>query len=172
MDWLEAKVREERAEIDTFSTPEHIEDLVIDNWKKPKRNLLIYWKAAAILLVGITIGLVIGSNEEQAAPPPVTVILDEEYVELTAEYSEQIDRLEQDIRLDRLNRKEFDWIFRDLEHLEEINLLYQEDMGSPDAQHKTIRVLLDYYEKRIKILKRLEKEIKRKKNEEYRNIAA
>ncbi|MEQ9231256.1 MAG: hypothetical protein RIF46_11290, partial [Cyclobacteriaceae bacterium] len=54
----------------------------------------------------------------------------------------------------------------ELEALEEINKQYRADIGTEADEELLVNALIDYYEKKIRLLKKLELEINRQKNEE------
>ena len=87
--------------------------------------------------------------------------ISEEYQEIEENYLVQINQLQNSLPLEELKlREDFSWIFEELENLEEVNQLYRADIGTINNE-ELIAVLIDYYEKKLRLLKKFELEIKR-----------
>ncbi len=165
------KKRKEQLDIDTPPT---------DLWKdikkewKPERNLS-WWKVAAVLFIATSLGLLLQniSLKNQVEELATLGDISEEYRSIENSYISQISELESSIEINQVkNQTDFDWIFEELNTLDKINIHYRKDIGKIN-EDQLVGVLIDCYEKKIRLLKKLELEIKRtnkfKNNEEANN---
>jgi len=70
------------------------------------------------------------------------------------------------IQLDKINPEDYKDIFLELQLLEEIHQEYRKDLSAFGHQDQLVKTLIKYYERKIRILERLSKEIEIK---EYNN---
>lgn len=76
-------------------------------------------------------------------------------------YITQINQLESTIPIgSAMEQEDFEWIFEELNMLDEINEIYRSDIGKINEE-ELVGVLIDYYEKKIRLLRKLELEIER-----------
>lgn len=180
MDFLEKRIKEHRDEFDQIERVD--EGLLWQNIQADlgdttpvkklhaSRFLQIYAVAATVAL------LVMASwffyNNQNATPGIVTTpeetpqkFLDfpeeENYQQLVAEKKEEID-------FDEINKSKYKDIFHELELLENVHDEFQEDLPVLSDEEKAIQVLQKYYERKIRILDRLSKEIQKKSRDEKR----
>ena len=175
---IEELLRENRQELDVESPPS-------DAWEKirgefhsfheqKKQPAFSWWKVAAVIFLISTVGL-IGHNiflhqrvEELASLGDIA----EEYAPIEKSYQTEINQLTSRIHVkEALSQKDLAWMADELKALEEVNKQYRGDIGTDADQELIVQALIDYYEKKIRLLKKLELEINRLENEK-RNTSA
>lgn len=146
-----------------------------NNWKKDRSAQFTWWKVAALIFITTSIGLLIHNISLQNTVDELASLGDisTEYRALENDYVTQINKLEAEIPMKEVKSSEdFQWILEELSTLEEVNQLYRKDIGKINEE-QLVGVLVDYYEKKIKLLRKLELEIERankfKRNEETYN---
>ncbi len=133
----------------------------------PARSFTWMWKAATIALLMISSLLIYVLVQDQNTQDQLLTLGDisEEYRLVQMEYERSIGDLSQSIELEKLDKSEFGWLIEELEYLDDINEKFREDISKKVNQELLIKALVDYYEKKLKLLRRLELEINRKNNE-------
>jgi hypothetical protein len=86
---------------------------------------------------------------------------EENYQQLVADKKEEID-------FDEINQAKYKDIFHELDLLENVHDEFKEDLPILSDEEKAIQVLQKYYERKIRILERLSKEIEKKSRNEKR----
>jgi len=131
-----------------------------------KTNYNWIWKAAAVLLL-ISSGLLsyLLWNQQATNQLPNLSNLSGPYEEMERDYQLAISQLTRQLETENYDASEYIWIFDELAHLDEINVKYREDLKEGQVNEKLIEALIDHYEKKLKLLKKLELEINRKKHE-------
>lgn len=132
---------------------------VLSNW---------FWKAAAIFLLGVLSTYIVINKTEKT--PVVVVTL--------ADISQELGRQEAELKLiaDRkweeikpllpTENNELQFLLDELKELDVVYVTYREDLYKTGVNEQITQVLLDYYEKKIRILNRLLLEIQKQKNYE------
>jgi len=180
MDFLEKKIKEHRDEFDEI---ERVDEALL--WQNiqadlgettpvkrlhSSRFLQIYAVAATVALLVMASWFF--SKNQNAAPATATTeeetpqkFLDfpeeENYQQLVAEKKEEID-------FDEINQAKYKDIFHELDLLENVHDEFKEDLPILSDEEKAIQVLQKYYERKIRILERLSKEIEKKSRDEKR----
>ncbi|MEQ6165639.1 MULTISPECIES: hypothetical protein [unclassified Ekhidna] len=169
---IEDLIKKRKENLDIDSPPSDLWDGIKKDWKKEKSAKFSWWKVAAVIFIATSVGLLIHNISLQNTVDELASLGDisTEYRELENNYVSQINQLEADIPMKELKSSEdFQWILEELKTLEEVNKLYRQDIGKINEE-QLVGVLVDYYEKKIKLLRKLELEIKRankfKDNEE------
>lgn len=132
--------------------------------KKPNYNWI--WKAAAILLL-FSSGLLsyLLWNQQSASQLPTLGSISGTYASMERDYQLAIGQLTSQLESESYDASAFKWIFEELENLDAINLKYRKDLKAGQVNDKLIEALIDHYEKKLKLLKKLELEINRKNHE-------
>jgi hypothetical protein len=160
-DWI----KEHRAEFDQATAPDGIwsEFKTALPPPKPKRSIWLY-TAAAILLVSF--GLWRYLPESRLVPKPLPMeLLPQSFLAQEAVYQLDLKSIEAQIDFDTFrDNDEFEWVFEELKTLEEINAKYRKDLTAPVPREELLEVLMDYYEKRLRLLRKLQMELKRNQN--------
>ncbi|MEQ8903756.1 hypothetical protein [Ekhidna sp.] len=169
---IEEIIKKKKDQLDIESPPAELWDGIKKQWKPEQRSTMQWWKAAAVLFISTSIGLLIHNITLQNKVEELATLGDisEEYKAIEKNYLTEISHLEASIPLKQVkSQQDFVWIFEELETLDQINLMYRQDIGKINKA-QLVGVLMDYYEKKIRLLKKLELEIKRtnkfKENEE------
>ena len=169
---IEELIKSRKDKLNLETPPPEIWDGIKKEWKKDKR--FSWWKAAAILFIATSLGLLLHNLSLQDKVEELASLGDisDEYRKIETSYEARIADLESGIKISQVKSDEdLSWIFEELAILDEINLLYRQDIGKIDDE-KITEVLIDYYEKKIRLLKKLELEIRRTnkfKNDEKDN---
>ncbi|MCP4458333.1 MAG: hypothetical protein GY816_09980 [Cytophagales bacterium] len=177
---IEDQIKDNREQLDIETPPEDAWNEIRMGWKKEEKQPLNFqwWKVAAAVFFISTVGLIgysISLNQEVEELASLGDI-SAEYRAIEAGYQVEISQLNSTLSIDELSKSdEYAWVMEEMRMLEEINKQYRADIGESADQELLVRALLDYYEKKIRLLKKLELEIKRQKNEEtnttdYSNI--
>lgn len=160
---IEELIKSRKEELNVEQAPPELWDKIRSDWKEEKKTSFSWWKVAAMVFVTISIGLLIHSVNLQNKVDELASLgdLSEEYAEVEKSYILQINQLETTLPLSEAkNKEDYTWIFEELKTLEEINEMYRSDIGKINKD-QLVGVLIDYYEKKIRLLKKLELEIER-----------
>ena len=159
---IEEIIKNKRDQLDVDSPPPELWGEIKKDWKK--ENLYgSWWKVAAVIFITTTLGLLLHNISLQNKVEELASLGDisEEYRGIENDYITQIKSIESSIPISQAKtQNNFQWIFEELETLDQINTLYRQDIGKI-SEKQLVGVLMDYYEKRIRLLKKLELEIKR-----------
>jgi hypothetical protein len=160
-DWM----KENRASFDQEEAPEGLWTEIQKAVPAPQKrsSTWLWWSAAAILILGATWWF----KPQQASLPPVVEesSLPANFLAQEEEYQQDLKLMESHINLQSLAEDpEYAWVFEELAELESINKQYRSDLGALAPQEELLTVLIDYYEKRLRLLQRLQMEIERKQN--------
>ncbi|WP_436516156.1 hypothetical protein [Ekhidna sp. To15] len=158
---IEELIKKRKDQLDLDSPPAELWDEIQKDWKQEKK--FSWWKAAAAIFIATSIGLLLHNISLQSQMDELASLGDisEEYKSIEDSYLIQISELESSIEISQARSQEdFTWIFDELNTLEEINKLYRNDIGKIN-EDQLVGVLIDCYEKKIRLLKKLELEIKR-----------
>ena len=163
MDKLEERIRQMR--------PLNVDDPPEDSWdniafsvpakKRPYKLLNMAAVILVLLVAGWIINIKLKSRQESLALGDIS----SEYRQMEEHYQQAVEALKQEIDFTKEDKKNFDWIFEELNRLEQMNQSYKRELAQGKNTEKIIPILIDYYEKKIRLLKKLEMEINRKKNE-------
>ena len=170
MKTIERQIRDNRNQLDIETPPEDVWNSIREGWKKEgkKSSNFQLWKVAAAIFFASTIGLLAYSISLKDEVNELASLGDisPEYQKIEASYQAEILLLTSALSIDDLIKSdEYSWVMQEMQILEEINQQYRADIGNDADQELLVRALLDYYEKKIRLLKKLELEIKRHKDE-------
>ena len=167
-DQFEKIIRDNRDQLDHHELPEGLwKKISEESFGKTKNHPSIglkYWKIAASILLICTIGLAVRLLTLDASPQSLGDLSPELRL-IEANYQRQINDLYAELPMDQAQAAQFQWIFNELATLDSIQQDYLKDLNDLKNQDKIIGVLIDQYEKKIKLLKKLELEIKRQQHE-------
>lgn len=162
---VEEIIKNKRDNLDIEEVPIESWGKIRSAWKKEEsKSSIQWWRIAAMIFILFTAGLLFYSISLQNKVNELASLGDisAEYAEMELEYKNQIQTLEASLPLnDETTKVDFDWILKEMQALEEINQLYRNDIGRVPDQQELVRALVDYYEKKIKLLRKLELEINR-----------
>ncbi len=165
---IDKLIKQRSKQLDVESPPPEVWQAIQKEIRKPQQSTFQWWKVAAILFICFSIGLLIQNRLLQTKVDELASLgdLSEEYSAMEYEYLTQVSMLEETLPLDQIRAKaQYSWIFEELTTLEEINLMYRSDIGKV-GNDQLVAALIDYYEKKLKLLKTLELEIERNSKQE------
>lgn len=160
---IEEIIKQRKDELNVEHAPPEVWQAIRKDWQTQSNRPTQWWKVAAILFISTSIGLLIHSITLQNRVDELASLSDlsEEYQKLENGYIQQVNQLETSLPLDEIkSNSDLNWLMEELEMLEKINQLYRADIGKVE-EDQLVGVLIDYYEKKIRILKKIELEIER-----------
>lgn len=166
---LEKIIRDKRHQMDVDEVPQDTWPGILDQWKKSgKKDYSIYWKVAALLFFLSTISLIVINVQNNKSSSLASLgDISKEYRLLELSYQEQIETIQASIEITDATQKEnLEWLFNELEELDRVNEIYRADIGKGVDQERLVSALVDYYEKKIRILRKIELELQRNQNKE------
>lgn len=178
MNRFEKHIRDKRKELDEVESPETdalwqgIQDKLAKPESKQKvRQLTIshrrlWWTVgiAASLAFVLGIGLTLwhtGSRNSFNTNTPLAYI-SEDLAPMEQGFQQTIQAQYASLNLDSINQKDYKDIFFELQQLEKAHNEYIKDIPAFKDKDQLVKVLIKYYELKIRILKRLNREIERK----------
>jgi len=179
-DELEKRIAAERGHLD------QIEKVPVDRiWNKLEPHLPAKGKSAArpwqigrhwrIILLAASLTLVVGLSLWLFLPRPqaeaefrVATLLPELAPQEQA-YLKKIAERESEIDLTRIDRQAFQDVFQELKELENARKQAKQDIASHPDKEEILSILMRYYERKLLILDRLEKELDRNKIQKQRD---
>lgn len=167
-DLLKDRRRELELEIPPMDAWDGIREQLRNERKVEERTLGNWWKVAAVIFFVSTIGLVVYNNSLQERMTDLASLGDisDEYKSMEQTYEKEIAELTTNLPMETvMTSEELAWLAEELETLEEINQQYRMDIGTDVDQELLVSALIDYYEKKLRLLKKLELEINRYENE-------
>ena len=167
---IEDQIRDNRNKLDVDTPPAELWSGIREGWKKEEKpkTSFEWWKVAAAIFFISTLGLLVYTNSLQDEVEKLASLgdIDPKYQPIEAGYQAEIIQLTSALSMDELSQnEEYAWVLEEMESLDRINEQYRADIGKGADQELLVRALMDYYEKKIRLLKKLELEIKRQKNE-------
>ncbi len=167
---IEKYLRKNRLRLDAEN---HNEDKIwkeIEGKLKPERKNgeNWFWKIAAVFLLGVLSTYIVVKESSDKQVVIITL----------ADISEDLGKKEADLKLvvdkkwseigplSQSDKLQFQFLLDELQELDGIYELYENDLQEHGVNEQTIQVLLDYYEKKIRILNRLSLEIEKQKSHE------
>jgi len=157
---LEDWMREHRAEFDQADAPEGLwNNLKEAVPQAPKRKPYWAWSAAAVLLIASGLWFSRSPADVERANESS---LPESFLAQEDVYQQDLQMIESQIDMQEVAANpDYDWVFEELEELDRINRQYRSDIDNPVPQEELLKVLIDYYEKRLRLLRRLQMELER-----------
>jgi hypothetical protein len=132
-----------------------------------------FWKAAAILIFLASSTYIFVNEFYRDRPQNIYNItlseIEPEYADKVAAYSTDFEqKLRQVNNLNSSDLEQFDFFFNELNNLDTMYRGYQEDFHNYGYNERLVKAMLDYYEKRVRILDRMLMEIQKHKDYEER----
>ncbi|MBX2873490.1 MAG: hypothetical protein KTR30_15360 [Saprospiraceae bacterium] len=130
------------------------------------RNWLM---VAAGIALAIGVGLFwINADQRRLGSEMELAQFSPELAEEQARYIALVEAKEEELGIDQLDRKIFQEVFQELETWEEIYAEYLKDLPSYQAKEEVVHTLSKYYERKIRILERLSREMEKHYQQEKR----
>jgi hypothetical protein len=174
---IEQQLRDKRDKLDIEEPPKALWNNIRSEWQKPQSQLryAVWWKVAAVLFLFSSIALLMHNVVLQHEVEELASLGDisNEYRQIENSYQQQINQLTSTLPLEQINdQEEYGWVMEELKQLEKINELYRKDIGKSVDQDRLVNALIDYYEKKIRILRKLQLEINRQQHEKEHTTPA
>lgn len=131
------------------------------------RNWLITIAASLALCMGVGLWLIKGEDNARSEQAPFATF-SSELAEEQAKYTALISQKKAEMGFDEVDRKAFQEVFQELELLEDIHGEYLNDLPAYLAKEEVIHTLTKYYERKIRILERLSREMEKHYQQEKR----
>ena len=127
-----------------------------------------FWKIAAVFLFGILITYVTIKETEKEKVVIISLAdISKELGEKEAALKLVADKKWAEIgQLSPEDKTQFQFLLDELKELDKVYAEYEKDLTEIGGNEQIINALLDYYEKKIRILNRLSLEIQKQKNHE------
>jgi len=127
-----------------------------------------FWKIAAVFLFGVLTTYVVVKETSKEQVVIITLgDISKELGQREAELKQVVNTKWEEIEpLTQEQKTEFQFLLNELNELDEVYKTYEKDLYITGENEQIINVLLDYYEKKIRILNRLSLEIQKQKNNE------
>ncbi len=124
---------------------------------------------AAGLALAIGVGLYwINTTHTTAGPRMELADFSPELAKEQARYVALVKAKESELEIDKLDRKVFQEVFQELETWEAIYQEYLKDLPTYQAKEEVVHTLSKYYERKIRILERLSREMEKHYQQEKR----
>lgn len=127
-----------------------------------------FWKIAAVFLLGVLLTYVFVKENPKEQVVIITLAdVSKELGNHEAELQQIVNKKWEEINpLSEEEKQQFKFLFDELTELDKVYKTYENDLYTSGENEQIIAVLLDYYEKKIRILNRLSLEIQKQKNNE------
>lgn len=169
---IEDLIRKQKKDLDVETPPPELWSSIKNEWKQEPPSYFIapkVWKAAAAIFMILSVTLLLYSISLEQKFKKVAALSDvsDDYKQLEIKYKEIIDQLESSISIVQIRDDDnYQWVFEELSALEDVNMIYLADLKESE-QERIVRSLIDYYEKKIQLLRRLQREIDRIKTKNH-----
>ena len=168
---LEKYLKEQRLKLDVEEPePDIVWEGIRNQLQQNKKQNLPqwFWKVAAIFLfvVSATYFVVNENSDKQVIVVQLSDISEElgnKEASLQKVVNAKWEMVEQELPEDN---SEIQFLLNELKSLDQIYATYQKDLNNTIDNEPVIHVLLDYYEKKIKVLNRILLEIEKQENHE------
>ena len=172
---FEAYLKSQRQEMDIEDPDDQlIWDGISKSMEKPRLSWKKhFWKAAAILIFLASSTYVLVNEFYRDRPQNIYNItlseIEPGYAREVAAYRTDFQqKLEKVRQLDPSDMDKFKFFFDELNNLDTMYRGYQEDFHNYGYDERLVKAMLDYYEKRVRILDRMLMEIQKHKDYEQR----
>ena len=135
--------------------------------RKKYQNKLNAWRIAAsvaILFAVSHLGFDVAMRNMQPSATPQNTGA---FASLEVQYEEEVENLEKEVKQKGLNKHEYATLFEQLAYIDKIENEYRADIPLGNNKEKIAEILVDTYEKKIRLLERLLEEADR--NEKLQN---
>jgi hypothetical protein len=124
-----------------------------------------FWKIATVFLLGVLISYVVLKETSKEQLVIVTLSdFSKESGQREAELKLIVDKKWEEITpLSEDEKSQFRFLFDELHELDKVYKTYEKDLSEIGGNEQIVNALLDYYEKKLKILNRLSLEIQKQK---------
>lgn len=138
--------------------------------KKNKARLFLSWAAIIVPIIGLSLFYLSDSPpvvEDNVFAKNLSDI-DPKWKSIEANYEADIKQQWAKIKTEEIDPNRLEFLLEELKVLDEVNLEYRAHLPITENE-KLVNTLIDYYEKKTRILGKILKEIDRKKKTENKN---
>lgn len=164
---IDELIKAQKQNLDVESPPPELWEHIRKDWKMDKTNTYSgWWRVAAIFfvissLVLLTYAILLQNKVDRLAS---LGDISTHYQSVEQGYQSEIQKLEATLSMEEISQYEdLSWLVEEMETLEAVNRMYRSDIGQAADETQLVGALIDYYEKKIKLLKKLELELTRAK---------
>ena len=160
---IEDLIKQRKNDLDLEQPPADSWEVIQKQWKSQPPTRFNWWKVAAMVLLTLSLGLLIRNQtlQEQVSELASLGDISETYQQVEDDYLMQINQIETEISFEEVAQDEdMAWMVEELKVLDEVNDLYRQDIGKIN-EDQLVEVLIDYYEKKIRLLRKIQLEIER-----------
>ncbi|MDZ7743796.1 MAG: hypothetical protein U5Q03_19185 [Bacteroidota bacterium] len=168
---LEDHIKNKRQKLDVEKPDDHkiwsgIHKHFSENSSLRKR--VVFWRAAAIIALLLSIGFVLVYEFGGKATDPQAGIGEADMIYHHRMYDQEIESKWQEVNSMQMDIEDFPWLMDELEEIEQVHLDYLKDLKNMGGQPEIKRAIENYYVQKIRLLDRLLIEIDKKQNYENR----
>lgn len=170
-DSFEKKVSELKHQIDFESAPDYVWNNINNAVFEPKKNAIkkTFWlkmAAAVLLLISVTFGgLLYKQLQVDYQYQKSMAAINPAFMEMELDYQNEILNLKNTIDLKEAKNHNLSWLLEELQHLDEVERQFRKDFAKGITNEKVLKNLMDNYEKKLKLLHKIQKEINRRNHE-------
>lgn len=175
-DEFEKYIVDNRAKLDTEEPDKDYlwEGIQVALLKKKYKRRVSVWQVAAVLFGIIAIGqlsYLFLNPAEAETNRVVTDTMDDEgtngaFQALEANYQKEVEALQNQVQSKKINPSEYAVLFEELDYIEEVEGEFRSDIPLVNDKERLAEILVDTYEKKIKLLERLLEQIERDERRE------
>ncbi|MEM9895617.1 MAG: hypothetical protein AAF789_04550 [Bacteroidota bacterium] len=137
--------------------------------KRKSSGTVAVWRIAATIFIAFSFALLGYTNYLQNKVDKLSALseLSDDYMKIEQDYLSKINSLEEEINLrSKAGNQEIGWLIDELRFLDQVNETFLQDLRSNAPEDEVIKSIIDYYEKKLRILNKIQVEQKRKKRYE------
>lgn len=173
-DKLEEYITQNKDSFEIENPPKEVWESLQNQIEPKSKQGFQFWKWAAAFLLLVSASLVYIVYEQNLIITNSANLyslgdVSPEYAEIEKGYTQSIKEITTRINLEEIDRTDYAWLFEELRTLDELNENFRRDIYKVKDQERLVEILIDHYEKKLRILKKLEKEIQRNEQKKEYN---
>lgn len=180
-DKFEEYIRKNRAEIDADKPNEEYlwDGIQVEMVRKTYRKKLRIWRIAATVLALVTLGQwsfsLYNTSTKSNSQDIIVVDVPAEkgsFETLEATYQREVDDLQSQVNSKQVNPSEYTVLYDELSYIEELEDEFRSDIPVVNDRERLAEILVDTYEKKIRLLERLLEQIERdeKRKQQFQEL--
>lgn len=172
MDEFEKYIKDHKSDLDTEEPNRAFlwDNIQIETLKKKHKRETLIWRVAAVILALTVIGqLTFMINRSSADKPAENIAVEQNsgsFNALEQHYLEELNDLQQRVDKKEINPAEYTVLYEELSYINELESEFKTDIPLANDKERIAEILVDTYEKKIKLLERLLEQVERKEQEE------
>lgn len=159
-DDLEKYIESQRHTLDAETPRDLWGGIQAEMLRKKYHNKLIGWRIAASVALLFAVGHL---GFDLALKNNTTPQQNGAFAALEIEYEQEVQQLKKEVKQKGISRNQYATLFEQLEYIDKIENEYRTDIPLANNKEKIAEILVDTYEKKIKLLERLLEEADRNK---------